>query len=51
MYLMVDVVVNHNGAKGQVQDIDYGMYSPFDKEEYFHPYCLIDFDDPYNAVS
>ncbi len=50
MYLMVDVVVNHNGARGPPQSIDFSVYTPFDKEEYYHPYCLINFDDPYNSV-
>jgi alpha-amylase len=50
MYLMVDIVVNHNGARGPVKDIDYGVYNPFDAKKYYHPYCLIDFNDINNAV-
>ena len=50
MYLMVDIVVNHNGARGPPKDIDFSIYNPFDKQSYYHPYCLIDFDDLYNAV-
>jgi alpha-amylase len=50
MLLMVDVVVNHNGAKGQPQNIDWSIFNPFNEKSYYHPYCVINFDDIDNAV-
>lgn len=47
MYLMVDVVVNHNGWKGTVENVDYSVFNPFDDQSYFHPYCDINFDEVY----
>jgi len=41
MYLMVDVVVNHNGYNGDGLSTDYSVYNPFNKEEYYHSYCEI----------
>jgi alpha-amylase len=41
MYLMVDVVVNHNGFNGAGPSTDYSVYNPFNKEEYYHSYCEI----------
>ena len=51
MLLMVDVVVNHNGARGPPKSIDFSVFNPFDDEKYYHPYCLIDFDDLENSVN
>lgn len=54
---MVDVVVNHNayycgaardGDCGPQGTINYSIYNPFDSEEYFHPFCEIDYN---NATS
>jgi alpha-amylase len=47
---MVDVVVNHNGYNGAPADVDYSVFNPFNKQEYFHPYCAIDYSDTSNAV-
>lgn len=38
---MVDVVVNHFGYSGAGDTVNYTQLHPFDKEEYYHPYCLI----------
>ncbi|KAK3677472.1 hypothetical protein LTR37_021527 [Vermiconidia calcicola] len=43
MYLMVDVVVNHNGWNGAPRTVDYSAYNPFNKKSYYHPHCTIDF--------
>lgn len=43
MWLMVDVVANHLGSAGGVDEwrrgVKEGRYGPFDREEDFHPYC------------
>ncbi|KAF2008156.1 glycoside hydrolase family 13 protein [Amniculicola lignicola CBS 123094] len=41
MYLMVDVVANHNGWNGSASTVDYSAYNPFNKREYFHNFCDI----------
>ncbi|KAL1969253.1 hypothetical protein VTN77DRAFT_9445 [Rasamsonia byssochlamydoides] len=41
MYLMVDVVANHMGYAGPGTSVNYSVFNPFNKEEYFHPYCPI----------
>ncbi|CAK7202232.1 hypothetical protein SEUCBS139899_004954 [Sporothrix eucalyptigena] len=41
MYLMVDVVANHMGYDGAGTSVDYSVFTPFDSQSYFHPYCLI----------
>ncbi|KAI9713300.1 MAG: hypothetical protein M1812_006659 [Candelaria pacifica] len=41
MFLMVDVVVNHFGYNGAGDTVDYTQLHPFNKENYYHPYCLI----------
>ncbi|OJK04081.1 hypothetical protein ASPACDRAFT_1863780 [Aspergillus aculeatus ATCC 16872] len=41
MYLMVDVVANHMGYDGAGDSLDYSVFKPFNKKEYFHPYCAI----------
>lgn len=48
MYLMVDVVTNHMGYLGCGTCVDYSVFTPFDSESYFHPFCLIDYN---NATS
>lgn len=45
---MVDVVTNHMGYNGCGECVDYSTFNPFNKESYFHPFCLIDYD---NATS
>ena len=51
---MVDVVVNHmgyfcgtaqNGKCGPQGSIDYSIYTPFNSESYFHPFCEIDYNN------
>ncbi|KAF2119352.1 glycoside hydrolase superfamily [Lophiotrema nucula] len=42
MYLMVDVVVNHNGWNGGAASVDYSKFYPFNDAKYFHSYCTID---------
>ncbi|KAB8239457.1 alpha-amylase [Aspergillus alliaceus] len=41
MYLMVDVVANHMGYDGAGNSVDYSVFKPFNSEDYFHPFCLI----------
>jgi len=45
MYLMVDVVTNHMGYIGCGDCVDYSIFNPFDKESYYHPFCLIDYNN------
>ncbi|KAG9602650.1 alpha-amylase, partial [Aureobasidium melanogenum] len=45
MYLMVDVVTNHMGYAGCGDCVDYSVFDPFDKESYYHPFCLIDYNN------
>ncbi|KAF2084296.1 glycoside hydrolase family 13 protein [Saccharata proteae CBS 121410] len=50
MYLMVDVVVNHNGWAGDEDTVDYSDFYPFNSEAYYHPYCSItDYDNQTNV--
>ncbi|KAK5120650.1 hypothetical protein LTR85_006008 [Meristemomyces frigidus] len=51
MYLMVDIVVNHNGYNGAPSTIDYSVFNPFNDEKYYHPYCSIDYSDTSNATN
>ncbi|KAK3679017.1 hypothetical protein LTR78_001470 [Recurvomyces mirabilis] len=51
MYLMVDVVVNHNAYWGSPSSIDYSKFTPFNDEKYYHPYCAINYSDENNAVN
>jgi len=45
MYLMVDIVVNHNGWNGPPDSVDYTKFNPFNrKEDYNTPYCEIDYN-------
>jgi alpha-amylase len=46
MYLMMDVVINNmayvlKDGGSPAKDIEYSKLSPFNKEEYYHPYCKI----------
>lgn len=43
MYLMLDVVVNNMAYDGGPSQVDYGSIQPLDKQEYYHPYCPIDY--------
>lgn len=46
MYLMVDIVVNHNAWNGPPDSIDYSQFNPFNKKENYNtPYCEIDYND------
>lgn len=42
---MVDVVTNHMGYVGCGDCVDYSIFNPFDKESYYHPFCLIDYNN------
>ncbi|KAK6609509.1 alpha amylase [Botrytis cinerea] len=48
MYLMVDVVTNHMAYLGSGSSVDYSIYTPFNSKSYYHPFCLIDYN---NATS
>ncbi|RAL62812.1 hypothetical protein DID88_004654 [Monilinia fructigena] len=45
MYLMVDVVTNHMAYVGCGNCVDYSIYTPFDSQSYFHPFCFIDYSN------
>ncbi|KAH0378125.1 alpha-amylase, partial [Aureobasidium melanogenum] len=45
MYLMVDVVVNHNGWNGNASSVNYSMFKPFDNVEYYHSFCNVDYSN------
>lgn len=42
---MVDIAPNHMGYAGSPGSIDYSVFTPFNKQSYFHPYCGINYDD------
>ncbi|PVI02428.1 glycoside hydrolase family 13 protein [Periconia macrospinosa] len=41
MYLMVDIVTNHNGWNGSADSVDYTRFRPFNDRKYYHDYCAI----------
>lgn len=43
MFLMLDIVVNNMAFAGAPGKVNYGSLQPLNKEEYFHPYCPIDY--------
>ncbi|KAK4996110.1 Alpha-amylase A type-3 [Elasticomyces elasticus] len=45
MYLMVDIVVNHNGWDGSSSSVNYGSFNPFNSASYYHQYCTIDYNN------
>jgi alpha-amylase len=45
MYLMVDVVTNHFAYKGCGTCVDYSIFNPFNSSSYFHPFCLVDYNN------
>jgi len=45
MYLMVDIVTNHMAYDGCGTCVDYSQYNPFNKQSYYHPFCLIDYNN------
>ena len=45
MYLMVDIVTNHMGYAGCGSCVDYSQFNPFNKQSYYHPFCLIDYNN------
>ncbi|KAK3069278.1 hypothetical protein LTR53_012514 [Teratosphaeriaceae sp. CCFEE 6253] len=51
MLLMLDVVVNHNGYNGAPADVDYSIFSPFNKASQYHSYCTIDYSDTSNSAN
>ena len=42
---MLDIVVNNMAYMGEPTKVNYGSLKPFNKEEYFHPYCPIDYNN------
>ncbi|KAI5273292.1 putative alpha-amylase [Aureobasidium subglaciale] len=44
-FLMVDIVTNHMAYVGCGDCVDYSKITPFDKESYYHPFCLIDYNN------
>ncbi|TGO10923.1 hypothetical protein BTUL_0122g00350 [Botrytis tulipae] len=41
MYLMIDAVINDMAYAGKGSAVDYSTLVPFNKKEYFHPFCYI----------
>ena len=41
MFLMVDIVVNHNGWAGDSSSVDYSTFRPFNDQSLYHTYCPI----------
>ena len=41
IWVMVDVVANHMGNQDNGNIHDFSNFVPFNKEEYYHPYCII----------
>ncbi|OJJ01645.1 hypothetical protein ASPVEDRAFT_52555 [Aspergillus versicolor CBS 583.65] len=54
MYFMVDVTINnmaqafnHSVSENEQPDLDWSRLTPFDEEQYYHPYCKVaDSNDP-----
>lgn len=44
-YLMIDIVTNHMGYDGCGTCVDYSVFDPFDNQSYFHPFCLINYNN------
>jgi len=42
---MVDIVTNHMAYNGCGTCVDYSQYNPFNKQSYYHPFCLINYND------
>ena len=48
MWIMVDVVANHVGPIGtNLQNV--GIINPFNQASYYHPYCDINWNDPWSV--
>lgn len=45
MYLMLDVVTNHFAYNGAGNNVDYSIFVPFNSQSYYHPFCLIDYNN------
>lgn len=45
MWLMVDVVVNHNGWIGAPTTVDYSDFFPFNTQADYHSYCVPNYDN------
>ncbi|TAQ85031.1 hypothetical protein B7494_g6643 [Chlorociboria aeruginascens] len=45
MYLMVDMVTNHMGYDGCGTCVDYSIFTPFNSQSDYHPFCLIDYSN------
>lgn len=44
IWVMVDVVANHFGPQANGND-DFSQFTPFNKPEHYHPYCVISQQD------
>ncbi|KAF2151438.1 glycoside hydrolase family 13 protein [Myriangium duriaei CBS 260.36] len=45
MYLMVDIVPNHNGWNGAPSTVDFSSFNPFNSPDDYHlPYCSVTYD-------
>ncbi|KAI9693236.1 MAG: hypothetical protein M1822_005232 [Bathelium mastoideum] len=48
MYLMVDIVVNHNAWNGPPSSVNYTAFYPFNNQSDYHQFCEVDYS---NATS
>jgi len=47
MLLMIDVVANNFASVGPGAATNFANFVPFNKKEYFHPFCFIeDYENP-----
>lgn len=50
MWIMADVVANHVGPIGSEFE-DVSLINPFNKSDYYHPYCPIDWNDQLSILN
>ncbi|EPY49813.1 alpha-amylase Aah3 [Schizosaccharomyces cryophilus OY26] len=51
IWVMVDTVVNSMALVGPYDQVDYSKVYPFNKEKYYHPYCIIDWNKSDNKTN
>ena len=51
MFLMVDVVTNHFGAKGPATSIDFAQMNPFQSASDFHSWCTVTNEDDITQIT
>jgi len=46
---MIDVVINDMAYAGPADATNFSTFTPFNKAEYFHPYCPVDYSNDTSA--